>query len=168
MSPLFTRTVLLRTLVIAILYVLFSTYLMNWSLVINTVLGNYPIDYKFKLLLALLGGMWTAMTHTGLFVLVLTGLLSGLNISLVVERIQSAGGLRNTHIIVGGSSLLGIVGAGCAACGLPILSLLGISASLVSLPFHGMEISYSGLLLLILSLYMLIKQDKNQKVCAVR
>ncbi len=168
MSPLFTRTVLLRTLVIAILYVLFSTYLMNWSLVINTVLGNYPIDYKFKLLLALLGGMWTAMTHTGLFVLVLTGLLSGLNISLVVERIQSAGGLRNTHIIVGGSSLLGIVGAGCAACGLPILSLLGISASLVSLPFHGMEISYSGLLLLILSLYMLIKQDKNQKECAIR
>ena len=75
------------TLGIAAGYILLAVYLMNFSLVKDTVFGDFPMAYKFNLLYALLGGMWTAMTRFSLVLLFLTAILTGINITLLALRL---------------------------------------------------------------------------------
>lgn len=160
-----TKNVILSSSIIAAVYILFTVFMMNGRLVQDTLPGNYPLDYKFNLIIALLAGMWTAMTGAGLFLLFLTALLTGINLTLVFQRLallQSSGKL---HIVVGGSSILGIVGSGCAACGLPILALLGLSGGVVYLPFRGTELSTIAVVLLSMSLYLMVRSNKQEEAC---
>ena len=151
------RTVLVAAM-IALIYIVFSIYLMNFKLVKDTLIGDFPLTYKFNLLLALLEGMWTAMSFRSLFVLILMGALTGINSVIIIKKIYMIGRINNMQFMVGGSSLLGIVGSGCASCGLPILSILGLSGAAFYLPFHGTELSYVGLVLLSFSLFMLLRK----------
>lgn len=151
------KSVILPTLAIATIYFLGTTYLMNSRLAVDTFTGNYPVAYKFNLLAALILGMWSVMGTYGLTILFTTAILTGANLVLLVQRLTIMSRLGNVHFVVGGSTLLGVVTSGCAACGLPILSLLGISGSLAFLPFRGLELSYLTLILLVISLVLLIK-----------
>ena len=140
---------------------------MNSRLAVDTLMGNYPVTYKFNLLTALILGMWSAMGIFGLTILLATSLLTGANLTLLVQRLTTMSKLGNVHLVAGGSSILGLATSGCAACGLPILSLLGVSGSLAFLPLHGRELSYLSVILLIISLVMLIK-TKPSKNCKIK
>ncbi len=158
---------LIPTLFIASVYVVFVVYSMNAPLVGSTIFGSFPMSYKVTLLVELLGGMWTAMTGLGLFTLVITAILTGANLTLITKRISALRSTGNLHFVVGGSTLLGIVGSGCAACGLPIISLLGLTGSLVYLPLRGVELSYIAIMLLMVSLYFMVKSNNQSKVCRI-
>lgn len=158
---------LFSSLVISSIYLIATTFLMNGGLVKDTILGVYSLQYKINLLLALLQGMWTAMNGTGLLVLVLTALLTGANLTLLWQRIQQMGSFNNLHFVVGGNSFLGIVGSGCAACGLPVLSLLGLSGSVIYLPFRGAELSYLAVILLSISFFLLLRSFLEQQSCPI-
>lgn len=145
------------TLIIAALYFLTVTYLMNSRLAIDTLLGNYPLTYKTSVFGNLVTGMWSAMGTLGTLLLLTLAILTGANIALLFQRIITISGIGGAHLVAGGSSLLGIAASGCAACGLPILSLMGISASLVFLPFRGQELTYLAIILLTVSLITLVK-----------
>lgn len=151
------KSVIFPTFVIATVYFLAATFLMNSRLAVDTLAGSYPILYKFNLLIALVLGMWSVMGAFGLTILLATAILTGANLTLLAQRLTTMSRLGNIHLVVGGSSLLGIATSGCAACGLPILSLLGVSGSLVFLPLRGLELTYLSLILLIISLVLLIK-----------
>lgn len=165
---LYSPKVIIPTLSIASIYVIFVIYLMNGQLVRNTLLGDFPLSYKITLLVNLLGGMWTAMTGIGLFTLILTAVLTGVNLTLITQRISALRNSGNLHIVVGGSSLLGLVGSGCAACGLPLISLFGLTGSLVYLPLRGVELSYLAVILLSVSLYFLIRSKRMIQSCEIR
>lgn len=156
----------LITLIIAFFYAILATYLMNPGLVIDTFVGNYTLMYKIKLLTALAYGMWTSMSVQALFILFLTALLAGANLAFLIQRIHFLTKAGSLHIMAGGSSLISLATSGCASCGLPILSLLGLTGILAYLPFHGYEVSYISLSLLLISLYFLIKT--NSKVCKIK
>lgn len=156
-----SKSFLIPTILIALIYIVLVTYLMNLGLVQDTLFGEHSLNYRINLLVALLAGLWTAMTGIGLIALIVISLLTGANITLLVQRIKSLRSSGRLHMVIGGSSLLGIVGSGCASCGLPILSLLGITGSLAFLPFHGDEISYISAILLCVSLYFLIRSNKT-------
>jgi len=158
---LFSRRFIISTLSIAFLYIIVITYSMNVRILKDTLWGDYDVTYKLKLLFSLLKGMWTAMSGPGLTVLFLVALLTGANLTLFFGKVNLLKNNKNLRLVVGGNSLLGIVGSGCAACGLPILSLLGLSGSVMYLPFRGAEISYISLILLMVSFYLLIK-NSNQ------
>lgn len=160
---LFSRRFVVPTLTISFLYVIVITYSMNVRILRDTLGGNYDITYKLKLLYSLLRGMWSAMSGPGLVVLFLVAFLTGANLTLLFSKVSLLKNNKNLRFVVGGNSLLGIVGSGCAACGLPILSVLGLSGSVMYLPFRGAEISYISLVLLAISFYLLIK-NSNQ-VC---
>lgn len=162
---LFSRRFIIPTLIIAIFYVIAITYSMNVRILRDTLGGDYDVTYKLKLLFSLLQGVWTAMSGPGLTVLFLVALLTGANLTLLFGKVSLLKNNKNLRLVVGGNSLLGIVGSGCAACGLPILSLLGLSGSVMYLPFRGAEISYISLVLLTVSFYLLIK-NSNQ-VCTL-
>lgn len=151
--------------VISALYIFLVIYLMNFKLVVETLTGNFSLNYKATLLISLLGGMWTAMTGFGLATLVTTAILTGINLTLVLERFSLLYSSGNLHLSLGGS-FLGFISSGCAACGLPILSLLGLSGSLVYLPLRGTEVSVLAIILLGVSFYFLVKNNERQ-VCRV-
>lgn len=134
---------------------------MNSSLMMATILGNFSIEYKFKIFGSLLISMWSSMTGVGFVLLILTAILTGLNISLLIKTLKGLKQQGNLKIVVGGSTLIGIVGSGCASCGLPILALLGLSGSVAYLPLKGMELSYLSVILLSISFYLLVKQNKR-------
>jgi hypothetical protein len=67
--------------------------------------------------------------------------------------------IGKTSAIAGGGSILGLFGGGCFACGIPLISILGISASTAYLPFRGFEIAYLSIGVLSISLYLMLKND---------
>ena len=152
---------IIPTFIIASIYLVVLTYLMNAELVRDTLFGVFPIDYKINLLFALLQGMWTAMSGYGLFILTITAILTGINLTLFVSRIFNVKKFGKVSIFAGGGSFLGFIGSGCAACGLPLINLLGLSASIIYLPFRGMEIAYLSIGLLSISIYYLIKSNNT-------
>lgn len=164
---LLSKKVILASVGIAIVYIVLAVYLMNFSLVKDTIFGRYPLAYKFNLLTALLGGMWTAMTRFSLLLLALTGILTGINLTLLILRLRVMRSSGKLHVMVGGSSLLAIVSSGCAVCGLPILALLGLSGSVINLPFQGAEISVVAVALLLMTLYFMIASYPTEQVCKI-
>ena len=155
------------TIIIAIIYTFFTTYLMNFKLVLDTLIGSFSTDYKINLMLALLGGMWTAMSGAGLVLLFLTAILTGANLTLLVRQLRVLQKAQDLHFVVGGNTLLGLVGSGCAACGLPVLSLLGLTGAIIYLPLRGAEISYLAVILLSISFYLLLKSVFQKEYCAI-
>jgi hypothetical protein len=117
--------------------------------------------------MALLQGLGTSMTKFALSLLILTAILTGVNLTLLILRLQVLRGEGRLHLMIGGSSLMAIVGSGCAMCGLPILALLGLSGSLVYLPFHGTEISIIAVILLLIALYSMITSYPKEQVCKI-
>lgn len=158
---LFSKRFIIPTLVITFIYVILITYSMNVNILRGTLFGEYSIVYKLQLLFSLLEGMWTAMSGFGLTMLFLIALLTGANLTLLFSKIMLLKNFKKLQLLVGGNSILGIVGSGCATCGLPILSLLGLSGSVMYLPYRGAEISYILLVLLTISFYLLVK-NTNQ------
>jgi len=158
---------LIPTLIIASIYVIFATYLMNIRLVQETIFGSFSVNYKVSLLFALLSGMWTAMSGSALILLLLTAVLTGANLTLLVRQIKVLRSAQNLHLVVGGNTLLGLVGSGCAACGLPVLSFLGLTGSVIYLPFRGTELSYLAVALLLISFYLLLKSVYEKEYCTI-
>lgn len=164
MKTLWSGKIIVMTLAVAALYVVMTAYLMNTSLVHDAIFGDHSWEYTQSILLALLFGIGTAMSGVSVFLLFTIALLTGVNVSLLAERIRNArlsGKIRTT---VGGSSLLGIIGGGCASCGLPVLALPGISGAIAYLPFQGMELSIVAIILLTVSLLSLLK-SRSEKAC---
>ena len=164
-EPLANKKLLISSLVITALYVLVANYLTNISLLKSTFFGAYSMSYKLNILYALLGGMWTGMSGFSLTMLIIVAMLTGINITFLFQRIITLRSLGKLQYVVGGSSLLGVIGSGCAACGLPVLALLGLGGSISYLPFHGAEISIMSAGLLFLSLYLMLKSESQEKVC---
>ncbi len=167
MRQVWSLRVILLAAAIAILYVVATVYLMNASLVQDALFGAHSPSYRWNILIALLVGMWTAMSGLSLFLLTTVAILTGLNLMLTLERLQSIRSSGKMHWAIGGSSILGIVGSGCASCGLPILALLGFGGAAAYLPFQGVELSLLAIILLAVSLHVLIKGQVWQTHCAV-
>jgi hypothetical protein len=149
--------ILISSLIIALFYIALITLLMNTDLVRSTFLGSYRFLYKIKIVTGLIKGMWTSMSGVGFFLLVTTAVLTGLNLSLLTQKVKNLKSQGNLRLIVGGSSIIGVISSGCAACGLPILAILGLGGSLAFLPLRGMELSYLSVIMLSYSLYLLVK-----------
>ncbi len=163
---LFSKKFLIPAFVISVLYIAAVTYLMNFSLVKDAIFGDYSLLYRVKLLVALLGGMWTAMNGSALIILFLTAILTGANLTLLAQRLSFLG-KTGGNLMVGGSTLLAITASGCASCGLPVLALLGLSGSVLYLPLRGLELSYIAIFLLLISFYFQLKNDFRTQACRI-
>jgi len=168
LKNIFSKKVILLTVVIAFCYILLVSYLMNFSLIKNTVFEENNLSFKLKILFYTAEGIFTSMNAIGIAMLVITAILSGLNIALILQRISLLRKLNRFNFAISGGSFLGIVSSGCASCGLPVVSLIGLSGSIVFLPFKGGELPYISISLLLLSLYFLVKNNKSVKECEVK
>lgn len=151
-SELLSLKSLIAVLLISLLYFAFSTLILNYTLVYETIFGDYPLNYKLTLLFNLLEGAWTAFSRLDFVLLIITSVLVGLNIFLIAKTIIKLESQKGRlGLSVGGSAVLGIVVAGCSFCGFSVLSLLGLSASLTFIPFGGMGLHLLAIILLLIS-----------------
>ena len=139
-------------------------------LVFNSELFDF--GEKIKFLWNMFGLIKTNFTITsGTFVVILS-LLGGVNMTLFTfyfkrrVKLQKSAGVGLIGIIVG------FLGIGCASCGSIVLSsLIGFSAAVSFvgfLPFHGLEFAIIGIVVIIVSIYLIAKKIQNPLLCQIR
>ncbi|MEF8776455.1 MAG: hypothetical protein V5A43_08140 [Haloarculaceae archaeon] len=131
----------------------------NLSLVSFALQGSLALGDRFDVLLGLYPFLGTSFTVLTSVVLLLVAILVGADIALVVYH------LREHELRAAESSgsvagvFLGVLGAGCAACGsailVGVLSLFGAAGLVTALPLEGLEFALLAVVVLLLSLYWL-------------
>lgn len=153
------------------------TALIFYSL--NVVVSDYSSLISFYSQVGFLGSIKLFFTlfigfksTTFLYVyitLIISGILLGMLISLItykVKMIKSVSG--KTGIFTTAGIFLGILAPGCAACGVGLLSIFGISAvALNFLPFKGFEISLLSAGILIVLIFKITKDINKGIVCKI-
>ncbi|ACV49078.1 MULTISPECIES: hypothetical protein [Halomicrobium] len=132
---------------------------LNVSLVVDTLSLPISTVSKVELLASLYPFVGTAFTPLQGGLLVVVAATLGVNVAMVAYHFREHG----LSLQQGGTSVLGAVlgalGAGCAACGsailLGLLSLVGVSTSLLWLPLDGLEFAVLALAVVVLSTYWL-------------
>lgn len=177
-TPRFSQTVikellslknLLWIIFFAILYIFTIDVFINYKLLADGLANNFPLTTLLSLLFSLFIGSFTSMSSEPLtfFVLLLNALFVGTNLLLLYKSIAGMSAHGKAHLALGGATVFSIVSAGCASCGLSLLSVLGLSTTLVVLPFHGAELRYISLGLLLLSAFYMLKKLHEAKYCRI-
>lgn len=153
-------------LIISFLYFSLSVLLLNYKLVISSILGDSPLSFKLNILTQLLIGSYSAFSFGDFVLLIITSVLVGLNILLIYKTITAlkAPGVK-LSFAVGGSTVFGIVVAGCSSCGFSILSLLGITGALTFIPFGAISLHFIAIGLLLFSFWYSLKNYHKKIVC---
>ncbi len=156
-------------LLISLLYSALSTLILNYRLVFQTLVGDYPLTYKLILTSNLLEGAWTAFSKIDFALLIVTSVLVGINVLLVAKTIIKLESQKGRlGLSVGGSAVLGIVVAGCSSCGFSVLSLLGLVGALSFIPFGGIGLHAITIALLIFSFWYSLKTYHQKISCKIR
>lgn len=120
--------------------------------------GPLPLENRVRVLLELYPFVGTSYPLVEGVALVLVGILAGVNLAVVTYHFREHGLSRSG----GGSAVgvgLGLLGAGCVACGSALLagllSLFGAAWLVTALPYEGAELSVVAAVVLLLSLYWL-------------
>jgi hypothetical protein len=132
---------------------------LNVTLVVDTLSLPISTAAKAEILISLYPFVGSAYTIVQGGLLAVVALALGVNVAMLAYHFREHGlSLQQS----GGSvaaAVLGALGAGCAACGsailLGLLSLLGISTSLLWLPLDGLEFALLALVVVLLSTYWL-------------
>ena len=151
--------------VIAVGFYLFNVFLFSFK----TLIAIYPLFGISKTLqffaISALGFKSVIMAHSYIG-LIITSILLGILGSLVIYKLRM--GLQTAKTA---SGLLGWMGAvfaliapGCAACGIGLVSLLGISGAFISfLPYEGLELTLLSIFILIIATLSL---SRNMYQCS--
>jgi len=158
------KAYVLLTLVVAIAFYMINALMSNFGGIIDFYRKFGFIEGSELFLRIGLGFGKTIELYSHISLIVIS-LLLGVLISLIVYRIKEIslfGNLKNRNkkigFFAGVGIFLGILVPGCAACGLGLVSFLGLeSAFLAFLPFKGLEVSLLAVLLLVFSVYFTAK-----------
>ena len=165
---LFSFSAIASIFCIALFYAMAALLLPNASLLITTITGPFSLGYKLTLFISLLGGFWTAESPLDSILLLLSSILIGANFYFLGKTIYLLRHSKKIKLSVGGATIISLVTAGCASCGLSLISLLGLSASVSILPFHGLELHIAAVGLLIFSLWYMFKKLYEAKYCKLQ
>ncbi len=142
---------------------------LNPTLVGDLVVGgSLPLENRLVILLELFPFVGTSFEPLQGGLLVVVAALTGVDVAMAVYHFREHGvALREGGTSVAGV-LLGTLGAGCAACGsailVGILSLVGVSGSLLLLPLNGLEFALFALVVLTLSIHWLADGMRGGRV----
>lgn len=132
---------------------------------------TFSFGTKVNLLWVSLGALKTNFTMHARVTVIVSALLSGINIALLVfhmrRRALSLAATGTTSI----GTVIGLLGVGCAACGSVLLtSLFGLSTTIAIigfLPFKGGELGYVSIAILLWSVQYVAKKISDPAVCAI-
>ena len=133
---------------------------LNPRLVGDVVIGgSLPVENRLVILIELFPFVGSSFEPVQGALLVVVAGLTGVDVAMAVYHFREHGiSLQEGSTSVAGI-VLGTLGAGCAACGsavlVGLLSLVGVSGSLLVLPLDGLEFALLALVVLTLSIYWL-------------
>lgn len=152
----------------------FALWLPNLALITSVVAApNLTLADKVSVPLGLLGSLATNFTFVSATYTVLIALLFGINVALLAYLWnRRVGEVKSQGVTSGVLGLVsGVLGIGCAACGsfllASFLAFFGASGAVALLPLHGVEFGIIGVLLLLLSVSVVLKQIGNPAVCRI-
>ena len=150
----------LLAIIIAILFYAFNVFIANYKTLISfsSYLGFFgTIKFFFILML----GFKNLIIFSSFISLILISLLFGIFFSLIFYRIINLKKFDKKHGFISGLGiLLGAFAPGCAACGIGLASILGLSgAFLTILPFKGLELSILAVILLTIAIFKTSKDS---------
>lgn len=121
--------------------------------------GPLPLEARLTILAELYPFVGTSFEPLQGVLLYVVAVLTGVDVAMAIYHFREHGvSLREGSTSVAGV-VLGTLGAGCAACGsavlVGLLSLFGVSGSLLFLPLEGLEFALLALIVLTLSIYWL-------------
>jgi hypothetical protein len=146
------RGFVLKFLLFSLFYFLLALILFNYQSYISILTSNYDVLAKIKILIIIFFGSFYVISGVDILFLSIISVLFGLNIELVLRKIKFLAGAGNLHVAFG-VGLISIAASGCASCGLSLASMVGLSAVLAALPFHGIELYFGSITILIVSLF---------------
>jgi len=149
----------LLAVVFGLLALTLFSFAQNLTLVGFALTSPLPLESRLVILAELYPFVGTIFgTVDGVGVL-LVAVLTGIDLAMVTYHLREHGLSAGSS---GGSAVgvfLGILGAGCAACGsailLGVLSLFGAAGLATALPFEGRGIAFLAAGVLVLSIYWL-------------
>lgn len=142
------RKYLIITVSIAILYVLFSLYLLNYFFI--GLINFFKYDQ-----------LWYVISN--LILTFIVAFLLGINIAVNIHRFAELKQFSRSSTVGIFGSFFSFLGIGCPSCSLSIATSLVPSLGTVFvlgiLPLKGLEIQIVSILVLLLSLYFLTKDN---------
>lgn len=154
------------SVIVAILFYTFNVFISNYKIVFFSMTSYSFLD-NFRFYFNLIMGYGNTMILSSFVTLIIISVLFGVLVSLITFKIRMIKSFENHKLGVFASVgiLLGILAPGCAACGLGLLPLLGLSAtSLYFLPFKGLEISIIAILILGFAIFQISRNITECKI----
>ncbi len=144
----------------------------NFSLIEQILrMPNISLYTRLSLPISLLFSIATNFTPLTASYVVITVVLFGLNLAMISYYLKyRISNIKKSGLTLGFFGLLAtLFGLGCSACGplliTSLLSLFGASGILMFLPFKGEELGIIGVLMLLISIYMLAKEIESPSSC---
>lgn len=159
------RKFIVKSLFASSLYILASILTINYKSFLSFALSNYSIFGKIKVLFFILIGSFQALDSRDIALLIIVSVLFGLNLELVLRKIKFLASYGSLHITFG-TGLITLAATGCASCGLSLMSLVGLGGALAALPFHGLELYFVSIIILLASLWYNL--DSLVKACKIK
>lgn len=145
------RNFILKSLVFTFFYVFLALTLINYKSVLSILLSEYAWFSKLRISLIIVFGSFQAISYRDIVLLLISAVLFGLNIELVLRKLKFLASRGSLHLTFG-AGIVTLVATGCASCGLSLASIVGLSAAIALLPFHGLELYFAAILILLASL----------------
>lgn len=152
--------------------IMVSAWLPNFQLIRQVLTGNsMNAQEKVNVLVSLLGSLQTNFTPVSRALLIISSLLSGLQIALLTYFIRQRTKIAKTAGMSFIGTGLSVLGIGCASCGsIVISSLLGLSTTAIlvgGLPFKGQEFSVIGIFILLFAIKQTVDKFNKPEICAI-
>ncbi|MBI2507623.1 hypothetical protein HYV89_01585 [Candidatus Woesearchaeota archaeon] len=126
---------------------------LSLNIIVNQVYVTLPLLFTYNLKIII----------PFLFLTILTALLIATNINLIYIKFKELKDVNKAGSLSFFGIFGGLLGGACPSCfvGLfpALLGLFGVTASLSSLPFFGLEILVGSAALLLISIYLLTKDN---------
>ncbi|MBI2044253.1 hypothetical protein HYT24_02720 [Candidatus Pacearchaeota archaeon] len=162
------RYSLLAILIMAIFYTS-NVFINNFSSIASFY--NYVGFFgAAKIFVTLVIGFKKTILLNSFISLIMITMLLGFLFSLVIYKtlmLKSVSGSRIGFLGTAGI-FLGVLAPGCAACGIGLISLLGLSAAAISfLPYDGLELSVLAIAILGFSIFKISKDMSKGISCKI-
>ena len=124
---------------------------------------------SFKFFLNLFVGFHNVILLSSFVSLIIISILLGILFSLITYKtIMLKAVSEKTNALTTAGIFLGILAPGCAACGVGLLSVLGISSAFLTfLPFGGLEISLLAIAIILFSIYNITNNINKGNLCEI-
>lgn len=161
LSPIF----LSKAIIIAIVYLLISGIINNYTIYSNINSQDFSVFLKLKISTIMFWNNLTMFGGVNASFLVMIALLVGINIMLISRKLSFMRSQKNVQWTFS-AGIFSLASASCPGCGFSLLSVTGLTSAIPGLPLEGLHASLLIFgILTVTTLYNL--RSLGQQFCAL-